>query len=65
MATSISDLDKKVTELQAAVDAEQLQIKAALDELKAIIADGGTEAQRQAIADKLEAPIVDVKGTIA
>jgi ABC-type transporter Mla subunit MlaD len=71
MAT-VSQLGAKVDELQSAIDSEQEQIAGALsslqstvDELKAQIVAGGTEEERQAIADKLDAAVADVKSTIA
>lgn len=71
MANSIKELTEKVDTLQSALDAEQEQILAAIGglettvaELKAIIADGGTEEERQALADKIDAVIVDLKATV-
>lgn len=70
MAT-IAQLNTKVDELQVSLDAEQAQIQAALDklnttitDLNVIIADGGTAAERQALADKLDAIKADLEGTI-
>lgn len=71
MAT-LKQLSEKVDALQAALDAEQEQIKNAIDtliaqveQLKQNIADGGTEEERQAVADKIDAVIADLQGTIA
>lgn len=68
---NITQLTEKVDALQTALDAEQEQIKAAIDELNAakaelevMIAEGGTTEQRQALADKLDGVITDLKGTI-
>lgn len=70
MAT-IQQLSAKVDALQAALDTEQQQILdaiAALQEtveaLEALVADGGTEAERQALSDKLDAIIADLQSTI-
>ena len=70
MAT-IVELTQKVDELQAALDAEQVQIAeaiAALEgvvaQLQAQVADGGTAEERQALADKLDAIKSDLEGTI-
>lgn len=70
MAT-VSELSAKVDELQAHLDTEQEQIQNALntlvaqnEELKKQIEDlGGSEAL-QAVADKLDGVISDLKGTI-
>lgn len=71
MAT-IAELSAKVDTLQTALDAEQEQIAAAIAALKqtvtdlnAIIAEGGTAEERQALSDKLDAVITDLQGTIA
>lgn len=68
---SIQELTAKVDALQTALDAEQEQIKAAIDgltqtvtDLQAIVAEGGTAEERQALADKLDAITTDLKGTI-
>ena len=67
----ISELQAQVDELQVALDTEQQQIadalaelNATIEELRAIVADGGTEAERQALADKLTAITADLQGTI-
>lgn len=68
---NIQELTDKVDALQVALDAEQEQIAAAIaalqatiDELKALVADGGTPEQRQALADKLDAIKSDLEATI-
>lgn len=70
MAT-LAELSAKVDTLQTALDEEQQQIKDAIDslnqivtDLKAQVADGGTAEERQAVADKIDAVITDLKGTI-
>lgn len=70
MAT-ILELTEKVDALQVALDNEQAQIAAAIGaleqtvaDLEALIVDGGTEEQRQALADKLDAVIADLQSTI-
>ena len=69
--STITDLSEKVDELQIKLDAEQEQIAEALAALRetveaqnAIIADGGTAEQRQAVMDKLNTVIGDLEGTI-
>lgn len=69
---SIAELSAKVDTLQTALDTEQEQIAAAIaalqqsvTDLQAIVADGGTAEERQALSDKLDAIIVDLQGTIA
>lgn len=68
---TLAELSAKVDELQASLDAEQLQIQAAIDglngtitDLQALVAAGGTEADRQAVLDKLNALKTDLEGTI-
>jgi len=70
MAT-IDEINAKVDELQSALDAEQVEIKEAIDALAATVADltaqlgdGGTTEQRQAVIDKLNATLVDLQGTV-
>ena len=70
MAT-IAQLTQKVDDLQAALDAEQQEILAAIAELEtavaelqALVADGGTQEQRQALADKLDAVKADLESTV-
>jgi predicted nucleic acid-binding Zn-ribbon protein len=69
---TLKELSDKVDELQGALDTEQEQIKSAIDalttaneELTALVAAGGTEEERQAVADKIAAVITDLQGTIA
>lgn len=71
MANSIAELTAKVDELQTALDAEQEQIstaiaalQATIDELKANTSEGGTNEERQALADKLDAINTDLKSTV-
>jgi hypothetical protein len=73
-----ADIDKKIDELQVALDAEQQQVKDLLAEkdgtitsLNAIItdlngqlADGGTAEQRQATLDKINALKDDLVETV-
>lgn len=68
---SISELSSKVDALQAALDSEQQEIADAIaqlnqtiSDLQAIVSDGGTAEERQAIADKLDAITTDLQGTI-
>jgi predicted nucleic acid-binding Zn-ribbon protein len=70
MAT-VAELSTKVDELQTALDTEQQQIadgfaafEATIADLKAQLLAAGTEAERQAVADKLDVAIADVKATI-
>ena len=70
MAT-IQELSNKVDELQVALDNEQAQILAAIEdlndtiaELRDLVADGGTAEERQALADKLDAIKSDLENTI-
>lgn len=70
MAT-LQELSAKVDELQTALDEEQEQIKTAIDtltatvdQLRADLAGGGTEAERQAVIDKIDGVITDLKGTV-
>ncbi len=70
--SSVAQLSAKVDELQQAIDSEQTQIGAALstlqstvDGLKQELIDAGSPAERQAVADKLDAAITDVSSTIA
>ncbi len=78
MATSLAQISAKADELQAALDAEQEQIAAAktelnakldaqtalIEELRATIADGGTEEERASVLSKLDSSVVDLKGTV-
>ncbi len=70
MAT-LAELNAKVDELQGVIDTEQEQVAAALAtlnqtvvDLQALVASGGTEAERQAILDKVVSAIDDLKTTI-
>lgn len=70
MAT-LQELSAKVDELQTALDNEQEQIKNAIDTLNATVeqlrtdlAGGGTEEERQAVIDKIDTVITDLKGTV-
>lgn len=70
MAT-IAELTAKVNELETALNAEQEQISTAIaalqttiDELNANTSGGGTAEERQALADKLDAIVTDLKSTI-
>lgn len=69
---TLAELNAKVDELQTDLDAEQQQIAdaiAALQQtvttLEAQVAAGGTEADRQAVLDKLNGVITDLQATIA
>lgn len=73
MAT-IQELNDKLDSLQSDLDAEQAQIKAALDSQAALIADlqaqiaagsAATPEQLQAVVDRITAISDDLKGTIA
>jgi hypothetical protein len=68
---TLQELNTKVDELQGALDTEQEQIAAAITGLNETIttlqgqvADGGTEADRQAVLDKLTAIKDDLAATI-
>lgn len=70
MAT-IAELTAQVDDLQVALDNEQAQIaeaiaglNASIEELTALVAEGGTAEERQALADKLTAIKEDLEGTI-
>jgi hypothetical protein len=69
---TLQEVSAKVDELQTALDDEQVQIKNAIDaltsanaDLQAQVASGGTDADRQAVVDKINAVISDLQGTIA
>jgi hypothetical protein len=69
---TLQELSTKVDELQTSLDEEQVAIQAAIDALNTTITDlqaqvtsGGTEADRQAVLDKLTAIKTDLEGTIA
>ena len=68
---NIQELNAKVDALQVALDNEQEQIALALaglnqlvEDLQDLVADGGTEAERQALADKLDVITADLAATI-
>ena len=70
--STIQELSVKVDELQAALDAEQSQVAAAIGSLEAVVVDLKEQlanaASPEAIAEvaaKIDAVIVDLKGTIA
>lgn len=69
---TLAELNDKVDELQTALDAEQEQVQSAISTLEQTVADlqaqqsdGGTPEERQAILDKVNSVITDLKGTIA
>jgi len=75
MAFTIKDLEAKVVQLQTTVDAEQAEIAAllaqkdaailALQEINAtLVAEGGTELERQAISESIDAVITDLQSTV-
>lgn len=68
---TLAELSAKVDELQGVLDTEQAAIQEAINALNTTIADlqalveaGGTEAERQAVVDKLEALKADLEGTV-
>lgn len=75
---TLEQLSAQVDELQVALDAEQQQVAdllaqkdqtiATLGEtiaaLEALVAEGGTPEDRQAVADKLSALKADLEGTV-
>ena len=73
---TLQELSAKVDELQVSLDEEQVAIQAAIDGLAAVAADlqtqldaaiaaGGTDADRQALLDKVNAIKGDLEATIA
>ena len=73
---TLQELSAKVDDLQVSLDNEQQQVKDLLDAANATIsglndtiaqlqASGGTDADRQAVADKLTALKTDLEGTVA
>lgn len=69
---NIAELTAKVDALQTALDTEQQEIADAIaalqqsiTDLQAMVADGGTVEERQALADKLDAIKADLEGTIS
>lgn len=70
MAT-LAEISAKADALQTALDAEQQQIADAITglnqtitDLQALIVDGGTAAERQAVLDKLTAITSDLEDTV-
>jgi Tfp pilus assembly protein FimV len=65
---TLAELSAKVDELQTSLDEEQQQVANKIAELEAIAAElrttGGTDADRQAVADKIDAVAADLKATI-
>lgn len=68
---TIAELNAKVDELQTTLDAEQAAIAAKINQLNATIAElqtninsNGTEADRQALFDKLTAISADIASTV-
>jgi len=69
---NITELTQKVDDLQIALDAEQVQIaeaiaalQQAIIDLEAMVAEGGTAEERQALADKLDSIKTDLEATVA
>lgn len=69
---TLAEVSAKVDELQTALDAEQVQIADAIAALQTTVTDltaqvvsGGTEADRQAVVDKISAVITDLQATVA
>lgn len=70
MAKSIADLSAKADELQTSLDAVQAKVQentatltAEIQELKDIIAAGGSGAEIDAVFEKLDATLVDLNST--
>lgn len=72
----LPEINAKVDELQAALDLEQQQVADLLaqnaatiatltETIAALEASGGTEAERQAVLDKLNALKADLEATVA
>lgn len=68
---NITELQTLVAELQASLDAEQTQIAEAITaleqtitDLEALVAEGGTQEQRQALFDQLTLIKEDLESTI-
>lgn len=68
---NIQELRAQVAQLQADLDSEQQQVaeaiaalEQAIIDLQAMVADGGTPEERQALSDALTAISEDLKGTI-
>lgn len=76
---TLEEISAKADELQIALDAEQQQVadllalkEAAITSLtetvtnlEALVAEGGTAEQRQAVLDKLNGTLTDLQGTVA
>lgn len=69
--STLQELKAKVDQLQSTLDTEQEQMRAKITELEGInaqplaqVADGGTPEERQALSEKLNAVIEDIKSTI-
>jgi hypothetical protein len=66
---TLAELSAKVDELQGHLDTEQQEVADAIAALQAAVADltasGGSDADRQAVADKINAVITDLQGTIS
>ena len=76
---SLEEIQQKVTELQTALDVEQQQVadllaqktatieslNATIVSLEALVAEGGTAEERQAILDQLNATKTDLEATVA
>lgn len=79
MGPTLEEISAKADELQIALDAEQQQVadllalkEAAITSLtetvtnlEALVAEGGTAEQRQAVLDKLNGTLTDLQGTVA
>lgn len=68
---TLPELSARVDELQIALDAEQVEIQNAINNLQetitlleAQVVAGGTEAERQAVLDKLNGIVADLEATI-
>jgi peptidoglycan hydrolase CwlO-like protein len=68
---TIKELSEKVDELQTSLNDEQEQIRNAIEtlqqtvvELQGQLVGGGTDEERQAVLDKINGVITDLKGTI-
>lgn len=68
---TLEELSAKVDELQQALDTEQEQIQAVINglnetitQLQQQVAEGGTQEERQAVLDKLNALKSDLESTV-
>lgn len=65
---TLPELEAKIDTLQTALDEEQQQVANKIAELEAVAADlratGGTNADRERIAGKIDAIASDLKSTI-